>query len=98
MLQVTDTAASVFRRILDHPDVPGNAIRLVPSTQANGQTGITVQPIEQPAPSDEATQAKGVEVVVASELAPALDDAILDATETDAGADFFLRPQEDAPS
>jgi Fe-S cluster assembly iron-binding protein IscA len=98
MLQVTDTAASVFRQILELDHVAGNAIRLVPASQADGQGGITVQPIEKPDPADKATKAKGVEVVVAPELAPTLDDAILDARETEAGADLFLRPQEGTES
>lgn len=96
MLQVTDTAASVFRRILEQDDVTGNAIRLAPTAQADGQTGISVQAIEKPGPADQDTQAEGVKVVVAPELAPSLDDAILDARPTDAGADLYLRPQKGA--
>jgi hypothetical protein len=35
-------------------------------------------------------------IVIAAELAPALDDAVLDARETDEGADLFVRPQSAA--
>jgi Fe-S cluster assembly iron-binding protein IscA len=93
MLQVTDTAVTVFRKILAQDNVQGSAIRLAPTVQDDGETGIQVQPIDQPAPTDRPTQAEGVEVVVASELAPALDEAVLDARETDRGADLFLREQ-----
>lgn len=93
MLQVTDTAASVFQDILSKDDVHGSAIRLAPTIQADGQGGITIEAIEQPSPADAATQAEGVQVVVASELAPSLEDAVLDARKTEQGAEFFLRPQ-----
>lgn len=93
MLQVTEAAASVFRKFLDHSDTQGDAIRLVPDRQEDGQTGIGVQVVDQPGPEDEPTQTSGVTIVVAPELAPALDNAVLDARETDTGADLFVRSQ-----
>jgi Fe-S cluster assembly iron-binding protein IscA len=98
MLQITDTAASAFRDILSQDDVQGNAIRLVPETKANGRGGIALQAIDQPAPADAQAQARGVQVVVAEELAPSLDDAILDAKPTQQGTEFFIRQQESAGS
>jgi len=94
MLQITDTAASAFRDILAQEDVQGSAIRLAPETQADGRGGIALEAIDQPAPADAPTQARGVEVVVAPELAPSLEDAVLDARPTEQGAEFFIRPQE----
>lgn len=93
MLQVTEAAASVFRRYLDRDDIAGDAIRLVPQQQPDGQTGIGVQAIQQPDPADQATESPSVRVVVAAELGPSLDAAILDARETDEGADLFVRDQ-----
>jgi Fe-S cluster assembly iron-binding protein IscA len=98
MLQVTQNAASAFRNILDREDMTGNAIRIAPTREGDGQLGITLLAIDSPAPGDAATSAEGVQVVVAEELAPSLDDAILDAKETDQGAEFFLRSQEGPPS
>ncbi len=94
MLQITDTAASAFRDILSNEDVPGSAIRLAPETQADGRASISLQAIDQPAPTDAPAEASGVQVVVAPELAASLDDAILDARPSQQGTEFFIRPQE----
>jgi Fe-S cluster assembly iron-binding protein IscA len=93
MLQITQTAATVFRKILDQPNLDAGAIRLVPAGEQDGHGGISVEAIDQVAPSDAPVEAEGVTVVVAPELASALDDAVLDARETEEGADLFLRPQ-----
>jgi len=93
MLEVTQKASNAFRTFLDRSDVQGNAIKLVPERNQDGETGIGVQPIEQPDPSDVATSSPGVVVVLAAELAPMLDDAVLDARDTDTGADLFVRAQ-----
>jgi len=94
MLQITETAASVFRDLLAKEDVPGTAIRLAPEIQEDGRGGISLQAIDQPAPTDAPAQAPGVQVVVAAELAESLEDAILDARETETGAEFFLVGQQ----
>ena len=91
MLEVTQAASNAFRTFLDRSDVKGNAIKLVPERGADGQTGIGVVPVDQPAPEDVATGSTGVVVVLAPEIAPSLDDAVLDARETDSGADLFVR-------
>ncbi|MEX0754056.1 MAG: hypothetical protein WD206_05115 [Actinomycetota bacterium] len=91
MLQVTDTAAAVFRDILASEGVEGNAIRLTPQPAENGQTSISLQPVEGPGIEDASTEAKNVDVYVAPELAPALSDAVLDAEPLETGARFFVR-------
>ena len=93
VLQITDTAASAFRDILAREEVSGQTIRLVPETRTNGQGGITLEAINEPAPADAEAQAQGVRVVVAQELAPKLDDAVLDAKPTEQGTEFFIRSQ-----
>lgn len=96
MLQITETAASVFRDILAKEDVQGTAIRLAPEIQEDGRGGISLQAIDRPAPSDAPAQARGVHVVVAAELAESLEDAILDARQTETGAELFLVAQPPA--
>lgn len=93
MLQITDTAASAFRDILAREEVRGQTIRLVPETRTNGQGGISLEAINEPAPADAEAQAQGVRVVVAQELASTLDDAVLDAKPTEQGTEFFIRSQ-----
>jgi Fe-S cluster assembly iron-binding protein IscA len=93
MLQITDTAASAFRAILAREEVGGQTIRLVPETRTNGQGGISLEAIDEPAPADAEAHAQGVRVVVAQELALTLDDAVLDAKPTEQGTEFFIRSQ-----
>jgi Fe-S cluster assembly iron-binding protein IscA len=93
MLEVTQAATSAFRTFLDRTDVKGNAIKLVAERSADGETGIGVEPIDQPGPKDVATRSTGVVVVLAPEIAPSLEDAVLDARQTDTGADLFVRAQ-----
>jgi Fe-S cluster assembly iron-binding protein IscA len=94
MLQVTDAAVSVFKKVLEKGDHEGDGIRLVQNQQADGRVTVGVEMISQPAPSDEAAEARGLTVVVAKDLAPDLEDAVLDAQETATGADLFVRRQQ----
>ena len=94
MLQVTDAAVSVFKKVLEQGDHEGDGIRLVPNQQQDGGTAVGIEMIDEPAPSDEPTAAQGITVVVARDLAPDLDHAVLDAQETPTGADLFVRPQK----
>src|SRR4029450_1878122 len=71
MLQITDTAASAFRDILAREEVRGQTIRLVPETRTNGQGGISLEAINEPAPADAEAQAQGVRGVVAQGRASA---------------------------
>jgi Fe-S cluster assembly iron-binding protein IscA len=99
MLQVTESAAFAFRSILQREDVPGNAIRLAPTMENDGQVGITLQAVDQPGPDDAATSAERVEVVVAPELAQALDESVLDAKQSEDGSSqFVLRSQGETPA
>jgi Fe-S cluster assembly iron-binding protein IscA len=94
MLQVTDRAVSVFKQVLEKGDHEGEGIRLVHNQQADGRVTVGIEMIQEPAPSDEAAQARGLTIVVAKDLAPELEDAVLDAEETSTGADLFVRPQQ----
>jgi Fe-S cluster assembly iron-binding protein IscA len=91
MLQVTDRAASVFQDILAADDVEGQAIRLKPGEAGAG--GFDIVAITDPKEDDVPTEARGVDVFVAPELAEELDRLILDANITDSGPAFFVRPQ-----
>ncbi len=98
MLKVTEKARSVFQKLVDGVGET-DVIRLVPEPHPDGQQGIGIEAIDQPGPTDRPTQSEGPEdenavvIVIAADLAPALDDAVLDARETDEGADLFVRPQ-----
>jgi Fe-S cluster assembly iron-binding protein IscA len=92
MLFVTDQAAAMFRDILARNDVEGNAIRLTSEVGDDGAKRIAIMAIDAPDASDAPTQADGIDVFVAPELAPDLEDSILD-TEGDAGGTrLIVRP------
>ena len=89
MLQITDTAASAFRDILDREEVRGQAIRLRPRA-ALGRRGrhLARGAINEPAPADAARRSPGRPGRRGAELAPTLDDAVLDAKPTEQGTEF----------
>jgi Fe-S cluster assembly iron-binding protein IscA len=93
MLQITQTAETVFRRILDQPNVDAHAIRLVRGGEPGGDVRISVEAIDQPAPTDEPVEAEGLTVVMAPDLASELDEAVLDARETDGGGRPLSSPE-----
>ena len=94
MLQVTDRAVSVFKQVLEKSDPQAEGIRLVQNQQEDGRVTVGIEMIGEPAPSDQAAEARGLTIVVAKDLAPELDQAVLDAEETPSGADLFVRPQQ----
>jgi Fe-S cluster assembly iron-binding protein IscA len=94
MLQVTDAAASVFRAMLQLEEVSGSAVRLMPTAAPQGMVGVTMQPVEGPAPDDTPAEAAGVDVYVAPELAEPLAASTLDARDTAEGPELFIRPTE----
>lgn len=96
MLQVTDRAVSVFRKVLENGSPEAEGIRLVQNQQADGRMTVGVEMIREPEPTDEAAQARGLTIVVQKELAPDLEDAVLDAEETPTGADLVVRPQQES--
>ena len=93
MLEVTEAASSAFQTFLDREDVQGTVIKLVAEPSTDGETGIGVEPIDRPGPNDVPTRSPGVVVVLAPEIAPSLEGAVLDARKTDGGADLFVRAQ-----
>ncbi|HZD80194.1 MAG TPA: hypothetical protein VE646_09160 [Actinomycetota bacterium] len=95
MLQVTDTAVGVFRRILEMPDVDGSAIRIQVGELPTGEPGIMFRPVEGPETGDLESESSGMDVFVSDELAQPLDGSVLDARETPEGATLYLRPQGD---
>jgi Fe-S cluster assembly iron-binding protein IscA len=93
MLQVTDAAVSVFKEIVQREDVSGGAIRLAQVTGPTGESEIAIQTVEGPREGDAPTEARGLDVFVAEDLAQPLDAAVLDAEATEAGNKLVLHPQ-----
>jgi Fe-S cluster assembly iron-binding protein IscA len=93
MLQVTEAAASILRQAIEHPEVPGTAIRIQPVQTPAGEPSIGFQPVIGPNEGDAEGQAPGLDVFVAPELSDPLDQAVLDTRQTQEGTELFVRPQ-----
>ena len=96
MLQVTEAAASILRQAVEAPEGPGAAVRIEPVQTPVGDPAISFQPVGGPTEGDTEGDAPGLDVFVAPELSDPLDEAVLDARETQEGAELFLRPQVQA--
>lgn len=94
MLQVTDSAAAVFKDILADQGIDVSAIRLTQPEDGDTTGGFEIMAVAQPGQQDVAALSDGVDVYVAPELAPELDHLVLDADRTDEGPAFFVRHQE----
>ncbi|MGH2674791.1 MAG: hypothetical protein ACRDH1_05195 [Actinomycetota bacterium] len=93
MLQVTEAAASILRQAVEAPEVPGSAVRIQPVQGPAGEPAISFQPVAGPTEGDAEGNASGLDVFVAPELSDPLDEAVLDARQTEEGAELFLRPR-----
>jgi hypothetical protein len=97
MLQVSDSAVSVLKREVLHETDPltesTGAVRLQTAVTSDGQQALSIQPVPGPQPGDAPTEAEGLDVFVAEEIAAPLESAVLDARETPSGTELFLREQ-----
>lgn len=92
MLLVTDQASALFRDILARNDVEGNAIRLTKEEGDDGTKRIAIIAIDSPSETDTPTEAVGVDVYVAPELAPDLENSIIDAEGEAGRTRLIVRP------
>lgn len=99
MLQVTHGAAALLtelRRTQDVPDTYG--LRVFPEASNPGEVTIAIAFAEEPVQGDQVTEAEGLQVFVASELAGPLEDTAIDVTDANGDSRLVFRPQsETAP-
>ena len=101
MLQITQGAAALLTDLRRSQDVPDNyGIRVFPETSEPGEVTIGLGFAEAPAQGDQVTDADGLKVFVASELAAPLDETAIDVTEANGASRLVFRPQDEeaAPS
>jgi Fe-S cluster assembly iron-binding protein IscA len=96
MLQVTEDAAAAFKLIADHAQMDGETFRVERSPGSTDEDGGTlrVQPVASPQDGDIPAEAPGIDVYVAPDLADTLNDSVIDARMTSAGAELTLRTKE----
>jgi Fe-S cluster assembly iron-binding protein IscA len=95
MLALTPTASAAVHALLGRSDLPARCgLRLQGQTDASGRPAIGIELVAAPQQGDEAVPAgEGHDVFVALDIAPVLDDQLLDAEFDDRRVAFSLRPQ-----
>ena len=95
MLTVTPAASAAVAAVLDSPQVPdGAGLRLQRGFDAAGNTSIGIAIVEEAESADEHVPVDaGRELLVAAEVADALDGQVLDAEIQDENVAFTIRPQ-----
>ncbi len=95
MLTLTPTASAAVHALLDDPELPDSSgVRLQGQTDAAGQPGIGIEVVSAPADGDQLVPAgDGHDVYLAADVAPVLEDQVLDAELDATRVAFSLRPQ-----
>jgi Fe-S cluster assembly iron-binding protein IscA len=95
VLTLTSDAVEAVRTIARaSPGVPDAGLRISPQAQADGQQrGIELSVVESALEGDEVIEDEGVRVFVDSELAPYLDDKVLDASVVGDQVQFSVTDQ-----
>lgn len=98
MLQITHDAAELITALRRGQDVPDDhGLRIYAEASEPGEVTIALGFTDAPAKGDEVTEQEGLKVFVAPEVAAPLQDAAIDVTPADDGAQrLVFRPQEDA--
>ena len=79
MLAITPEATVLVGAIRDQQRLPDTyGLRLYAGASDDGQRALHIGFTEEPAAGDEVTEGEGARVFVASEIAPALSDMVLD--------------------
>ncbi len=95
VLTLTPTASAAVHALLDNPELPDSSgLRLQSQTDATGQPGIGIEVVTAPVDGDQLVPAgAGHDVYLSPDVAPVLDDQVLDAELDDRRVAFSLRPQ-----
>lgn len=95
MLTLTPTASAAVHALLDNPELPDSSgLRLQSQADAAGRPGIGIEVVSAPIDGDQLVPAgAGHDVYLSPDVAPVLDDQILDAELDESRVAFSLRPQ-----
>jgi hypothetical protein len=95
VLTLTPTASAAVHALLDHPDLPDSSgVRLQSHTDAAGRPGIGIEVVSAPIDGDQLVSAgDGDDVYLSADVAPVLDDQVLDAELDERRVAFSLRPR-----
>jgi iron-sulfur cluster assembly protein len=96
VLTITENAAEALDAIVESAPVSDAAgVRISRQPSGEGQPGLGISLVEEPAPTDQVLEIEGehVSVFVEAEAAPALDEMVLDARVQDGQVGFVVTPQ-----
>ncbi len=95
MLTMTPDAAEAIRLLVDQPEAPeGAGLKLAPGVAEPGEPApITLSLTEGPTPSDQVVEEQGARLFIDQELAPVLEDKVLDASVEGGQVAFTLIEQ-----
>jgi iron-sulfur cluster assembly protein len=91
MLTISQGAAEAITGLVAQPEVPdGSGLRMTPRAVPGEPIAVEVALVEGPTDSDHVIEEQGAQVFVDNELAPVLDDKILDASVEEDQINFTL--------
>lgn len=97
LLTLTNNAAEAVRTALETaPGLPeGGGLRIVPQ-QTGGASGLAMAMAPLPQDDDQVIEEEGARIFVAAEVAPYLEDKVLDAEQQGDSIQFSLSDQDEA--
>ena len=97
MLQVTARAATILKEARSQRGVPETfGLRVAqPTPSSNSQSPVHLEFSEEPAPGDQVSEANGLRLFVAAEIAEPLSEQAIDAQGAEPGSDLVIREQSE---
>ena len=98
MLEITQGAAALLTELRKGQDVPDDyGLRVFPETAEPGEVTIGLGFTDEPIAGDQVTEADGMKVFVAQELAAPLQDAAIDVAQENGTEQLVFRPKQQTP-
>jgi len=98
VLEITQGAAALLTELRKGQDVPDDyGLRVFPETAEPGEVTIGLGFTDEPIAGDQVTEADGMKVFVAQELAAPLEDAAIDVTQENGTDQLVFRPKQQTP-
>lgn len=94
MLAITEDAAEAITGIVSQVQAPeGSGLRIAPRATEGERAAVDLSLVEGPAEADQVVEEQGARVFVDNQLAPELDDKVLDAAVQEDRVQFTLIEQ-----
>ena len=95
MLQVTARAATLLKEARSQRGVPESFGLRIAQPVSDSQSPVHLEFTEGPAAGDEVSEANGLRLFVAAEIAEPLTEQAIDTQETPSGANLVIREQSE---